>query len=69
MFYWTLVNIHPAHRSTLHCIQLLAVAKTADIKSYGMDSVLAPMVKDLKTLATEVRPIKIIVQYITCMLS
>lgn len=54
MFYWMLLNIHPAHRSTLHSIQLLAVAKSADIKMHGMDSVLAPAVDDLKILAKDV---------------
>ena len=54
MFYWMLLNIHPAHRSTLHTIQLLAVAKSADIKVHGMDSVLAPVVADLKSLAKDV---------------
>lgn len=54
MFYWMLLNIHPAHRSTRHSIQLLAVAKSADIKVYGMDLVLAPAVADLKSLAEDV---------------
>ena len=54
MFYWMLLNIHPAHRSILHSIQLLAVAKSADIKVHGIDSVLAPAVDDLKILAKDV---------------
>ena len=54
MLYWMLLNIHPAHRSTLHSIQLLAVAKSADIRVYGFDAVLAPVVADLKVLANEV---------------
>lgn len=49
-----LLNIHPAHRSTLHSIQLLAVAKSNDIRVYGIDTVLAPAIEDLKTLATNV---------------
>ena len=55
MFYWMLLNIHPAHRSSLHSIQLLAVAKSTDIRVYGMDSVLTPVIADLKCLAEEVR--------------
>lgn len=51
MFYWMLLNIHPAHRSTL---QLLAVKKSADIKVHGIESVLAPAVADLKILAKDV---------------
>ena len=54
MFYWMLLNIHPAHRSTLHSIQLLAVAKSAEIKVYGIDSVLTHAVSDLKILAKDV---------------
>ena len=54
MFYWMLLNIHPAHRSTLHSIQLLAVAKSADIRLYGIDAVLKPVLADLKILAAQV---------------
>ena len=50
-----LLNIHPAHRSSLHSVQLLAVAKSTDIRVYGMDSVLTPVIADLKCLAEEVR--------------
>jgi hypothetical protein len=50
-----LLNIHPAHRSSLHSIQLLAVAKSTDIRVYGIDSVLKPVIADLKCLAKEVR--------------
>ena len=61
MFYWMLLNIHPAHRSTLHCIQLLAVAKSNDIRVYGIDTVLAPAVADLKVLAKDVSNVVCIV--------
>ena len=54
MFYWMLLNIHPAHRSTLRSIQLLAVVKSKTVKKYGIDAALTPAVKDLKTLATTV---------------
>ncbi|XP_022088209.1 uncharacterized protein LOC110977964 [Acanthaster planci] len=33
MFYWSLANIRPAYRSKLSAINLLAVAKTADLKN------------------------------------
>ena len=55
VFYWTLVNIHPAYQSTLHSIQLLAVVKATLLKKYGMDAELKPAVKDLQELAVEVR--------------
>ena len=54
MFYWMLLNIHPAHRSTLRSIQLLAVVRSSVVKKYGIDAVLTPAVKDLKTLGTTV---------------
>lgn len=49
-----LLNIHPAYRSTLHTIQLLAVAKSADMKRYGFDAIIKPAIQDLKKLANEV---------------
>ena len=49
-----LLNIHPAYRSSLHSIQLLAVVNSNCLKTYGMDAVLKPAVDDLKVLATEV---------------
>ena len=54
MFYWMLLNIHPAHRSTLRSIQLLTVVRSSAVKKYGIDAVLTPAVKDLKTLGTTV---------------
>lgn len=38
------------YRSTLKTIFLLAVGKTNDIKSYGIDAFLTPFVEDLKSL-------------------
>ena len=54
VFYWMLLNIHPAYRSTLHAIQLLAVAKSADMKRYGFDAILKPAIRDLRKLAKKV---------------
>ena len=54
MFYWMLLNIHPAHRSTLKSIQLLTVVKATHLKKYGIDAVLEPSIRDLKTLGTTV---------------
>ena len=47
MFYWMLLNILPAHCSTLRS---MAVAKSKVVKKYGIDEILAPAIKDLKTL-------------------
>ena len=54
MFYWLLLNIHPAHRSSLKSIQLLAVGKCSDVKHYGIDSFLKPAIDEIKVLANEV---------------
>ena len=48
------MNIHPAYRSTIRSIQLLAVAKSADMKRYGFDAVIKPAIDDLKRLANDV---------------
>ena len=49
-----LLNVHPAYRSSLHFIQLLAVAKSSHLKKYGIDKVLKPAVDDLLKLANDV---------------
>lgn len=49
-----ILNIHPAYRSSLHSIQLLAVAKSTLLKRYGIDAILRPAVQDLKKLAYNV---------------
>ena len=54
MFYWMLLNIRPAYRSTLHSIQLLAVANEKIINRYGIDAVLKPAVDELKELGSKV---------------
>ena len=40
MFYWQVLNIPAAKRSKLHCIQLLGIAKTKDIKFFGFAAIL-----------------------------
>ena len=42
-FYYTLGNICPIFRSNLRAIQLLAVAKTSDIHTYGCEALLQPL--------------------------
>ena len=58
VFYWMLLNIHPAYRSKLHTIQLLAVAKSIHVKMYGFDAIIKPAIDDLKKLAEEVSLLK-----------
>ena len=60
MFYWSLLNVHPAHRSSLKSLHLLAVGKSIDVKHYGIDSLLKPAVDELKILANEVSSKQII---------
>lgn len=50
MFYFTLGNLSPKYRSHLPNIQLVAIAKSAMISSYGMDRILQPFVDDVKKL-------------------
>ena len=48
-----LANIRPSFRSTLRPTQLVAVARSRDIKQHGIDAILKPFVADLNTLSTE----------------
>ena len=48
-----LANIRPQFRSTLRSTQLVAVAKSSDIRQYGIDEVLNPFIRDLQRLSTE----------------
>ena len=63
MFYWMLLNIHPAHRSTLRTIQLLAVVKTSQLKQYGVDAVLEASIRNLQTLGTTVSVVNMYYTY------
>lgn len=51
VFYYLLGNIRPIFRSTLQSVQLVAVAKAADIHSYGFEALLQPFVEQLKLLS------------------
>ena len=48
--YWVLANVPPKYRSTLHNIQLGMLVKENDIKKYGYEVVLAPLLRDVRTL-------------------
>ena len=50
-FYYTLGNIRPIFRSNLRAIQLLAVAKTSDIRTYGCEALLQPFVQQMNLLS------------------
>lgn len=50
LFYYTLGNISPMYRSTLKCIQLLAITKSSVLQAYGVDQILENVMKDVKQL-------------------
>ncbi len=52
IFYFTLGNIPPSARSKLSSINLLAITKEKHLKKYGMDTILKPIVNDLKRLVS-----------------
>ncbi len=57
-FYFTLGNMHPRYRSKFQSIQLVALVKNEYIKKYSMNTVLRPIVDDLKRLVSLVnRPL------------
>ena len=53
MFYFTLLNIPPQYRSQLENIFLLAVAKTKDLKHFGLEQILHDFLSSLKLLRDE----------------
>lgn len=51
MFYYRIANIDVLYRSKLSAIRLWAVVKSKNIKKYGMDNILRPLVADFKTMS------------------
>lgn len=51
--YFTLKCLHPEYLSSLNSHFLLAVYKTDDVKTYGINAVLDPIVSDIKDLELE----------------
>ncbi|KAM7313527.1 uncharacterized protein ISCGN_003389 [Ixodes scapularis] len=48
--YFTLLNLHPRHRSQLRFIYLVLLVKYDDVQKYGLDNVLSPLISDLNEL-------------------
>ena len=52
LFYYQLGNIRKEYRSKLDSIHLFAVCKTSYMRFYGLNSILEPLVKELKSLGS-----------------
>lgn len=52
LFYFTILNIPYKYRARMQSIFLIAVANTDDIKQFGIDKVLEPIVAELNTFSS-----------------
>lgn len=50
---FSLGNVRPHLRSTLKSIFVLAIGKTDDIKTYGMDTFLSPFVDEINVVDSQ----------------
>ena len=50
LYYYTVANLSPKYRSRHCAVRLLAIAKSTMVKKYGVNSILKPIVVDLRTL-------------------
>ena len=50
MFYFCIGNLEPVLRSKLKSIYLLNMSYYSDIKKYGIDTILEPIVRELRIL-------------------
>lgn len=50
LFFWTLLNVPPALRSKLSCINVIAIAKSRDYKEFGLNLLLHDFVSGLNEL-------------------
>ena len=48
--YMTLADLYPHHRSTVDQLQLVLLCKEKDLKTFGWEKVLAPLIQDLKEI-------------------
>jgi len=53
MFYFRLGNILPEYRSKLKSINLLAIVEYRYLKKYGVEKILAPFIKELNILGSD----------------
>lgn len=52
VFYFSLDNLHPKHRSQYSAIHLVALCKRKYISMYSMNTVLGPVIEDIKQLVS-----------------
>ena len=52
-FYFLLGNLDPKYRSQLDMIQLVALVKATDVKKFGLEKVIQPLLEDIYILETE----------------
>ena len=50
LFYYTLGNLSPKYRSSLHSIQMLIAVKSKFLAQYGADKILEPVLEEIKQL-------------------
>lgn len=50
MFYFCIGNLNPVLRSKLKSIYLLNMCYYSDIKKYGIDTILEPIIKEVRIL-------------------
>ena len=48
--YWVVLNLQEKFRSTLPLIHLAVLGKSVDVKLFGYDAFLYPLIKDIKSL-------------------
>lgn len=48
--YWVILNLPSKFCSSLHSIHLALLGKTSDVKQFGYEKFLGPLVKDIKSM-------------------
>ena len=62
--YWVVLNLPARFRSSLTSIQLAVLGKSVDIKKYGYEKFLEPLLKDIKCLDQEGIFVEVVGQFV-----